>query len=113
MASAVVTDDDPRALDALVTGAPLLRLTGSARDHAASLPDEGWARPTECADAAALLAELVRIAAGGFARRDVTVPPRRSAARRGGGAQVRAPPAGPQASLTTISVSESHSSRGR
>ncbi len=74
VASAVVTDDDPRALDALVTGVPLVRLAGSTRDQAIALPDEGWTLPIDCEDAAAVMAALTTIAAGGFARRNVTVP---------------------------------------
>ena len=68
VASAVVTDDDLHAFDALVTGTPLLRLGGEARDPRAAraLPDEGWAAPVDCADGEALLDELTRLAVAGF-----------------------------------------------
>lgn len=76
VASAVVTDGDPHALDALVTGVPVLRLTGPVHDRGpeAALPDEGWARPTGCPDADALTTELTTLAGAGFQRRAVTVP---------------------------------------
>ena len=76
VASVVVTDDDPHALDALVTGVPLLRMTGaSTSGHpVAALPDEGWDRPVECADADALLEALTSLATDGFPRRAVSLP---------------------------------------
>ncbi|EON24839.1 putative lipopolysaccharide biosynthesis protein [Nocardioides sp. CF8] len=72
VASAIVTDDDPHALDALVTGVPLLRLTGS--DDQAAAADHGWAQPTSCPDEDALRARLTELALAGFPRREVTVP---------------------------------------
>ncbi|PVG81358.1 hypothetical protein DDE18_17880 [Nocardioides gansuensis] len=78
VASAVVTDDDLQAADALVTGVPLLQVTGpgptSARGIGAALPGEGWAEPTRCPDADAIMDELTKLAVAGFPRREVTVP---------------------------------------
>lgn len=77
VASAVVTDGaDPLALDALVTGVPLLRLAGPEVDVRleAALPDEGWRRPTTVADADALLESLTSLAGTGFPRCAVTTP---------------------------------------
>lgn len=77
VAAAIVTDDDSFALDALVTGVPLLRMAPAADEQgppAAAVPDEGWARPLWCADPDQLLVELTALAGTGFARREVTVP---------------------------------------
>jgi hypothetical protein len=77
VASAVVTDGgDPLALDALVTGVPLLRVAGPDVDAhlGAALPDEGWRRPTTVADADDLLESLTRLAGTGFPRCAVTTP---------------------------------------
>lgn len=79
VASAVVTDGgDPLALDALVTGVPLLRVAGPDLDVRleAALPDEGWSRPTTVADADDLLESLTSLAGAGFPRRAVTTPDR-------------------------------------
>ncbi|PUA80910.1 rhamnan synthesis F family protein [Nocardioides currus] len=67
VASAVVTDHDPHALDALVTGVPVLRTSPGA-----DLLDEGWARPRQADDD--LLRHLRDLAEGGFACRDVELP---------------------------------------
>lgn len=69
VASAVVTDDDPHALDALVTGVPLLCVA-----EVEDLLDEGWARPDDCRDPDDLVRALIAVAEAGFARRDVPVP---------------------------------------
>ncbi len=72
VASAVVTDDDRHAVDALVTGVPLLRMSGT--DPEAAMLDEGWTHPTECPDPEAVLAELTELALAGFPRREVSLP---------------------------------------
>jgi hypothetical protein len=79
VASAVVTDGgDPLALDALVTGVPLLRVAGQDVDAQleAALPDEGWSRQTTVADADDLLEALTSLAGTGFPHRAVTTPAR-------------------------------------
>jgi hypothetical protein len=75
VASAVVTDDDLHAFDALVTGVPLLRMTvPDAGPEADAALDEGWQRPSPCPGPADVLGELTALHAAGFPRRAVTVP---------------------------------------
>ncbi len=77
VASAVVTDGgDPLALDALVTGVPVLRVTGhDVGAHVeAALPDEGWLRPIPVADADGLLEALTNLAGTGFPRSAISTP---------------------------------------
>ncbi|WP_246210670.1 rhamnan synthesis F family protein [Nocardioides piscis] len=75
VAAAVVTDDDPHALDALATGVPLLQLTGTAPNDGpeGALP-VGWARPIKCENPDAVVRELTVLSTAGFARHEVTVP---------------------------------------
>lgn len=72
LAAVVVTDGSPEAHDALVLGTPLVVHAAPRPDTAdAVLPGDGWPPVAAATGADALLGELDRVAAAGFARTPV------------------------------------------